>query len=244
MRRIISTIFIIITLNSFCFSQGIVRLTNGESPPYQSEYLPNNGYVSQIVTESFELVDLTVEYGFFPWKRAYENARNGSWNGSVVWVKTDERADEILFSSPVAFITKLMIFKKSNVVDYNTAADLKGLKIGRMRGYTYGSIFDEASNDGIFYTYDFNSLEMGINMLIFGKIDALAGELEVAKDIIHTHTSFTSNQFEFGKVMDVSPLSVVFTKNDRGAELLAKFEEGLFKLKESGRYKELVQPYE
>ena len=78
-----------------------IRLTNGEWPPYLSEHLEHYGVVSRIVTEAFALEGVKVEYGFFPWKQAYELAESGEWDGSLIWLRTPEREQYFYFSEPI-----------------------------------------------------------------------------------------------------------------------------------------------
>ncbi|MEE9297196.1 MAG: amino acid ABC transporter substrate-binding protein, partial [Phycisphaerae bacterium] len=58
-----------------------IRLTNGEWQPYLSKDSPHHGFASHIVTEAFALVGVEVEYGFFPWKRSFKLAKEGTWDG-------------------------------------------------------------------------------------------------------------------------------------------------------------------
>ncbi len=65
--------------------------------PYLSAELPHYGFASHLVEEAFAAVDIDVEYGFFPWQRSYNYAREGKdpdggrWHGTLVWVPTEER---------------------------------------------------------------------------------------------------------------------------------------------------------
>ena len=79
-----------------------IRITNGEWTPYLSEHLPHYGVSSHIVTEAFALVDVEVEYGFFPWQRSFKLAKSGEkWDGSAVWYYSEERARHFHYSDAV-----------------------------------------------------------------------------------------------------------------------------------------------
>ncbi len=86
-------IFLIVI--SFLFSTALyaettIRITNGEWEPYLSEHCYKYGLASHIVSEAFRLEGINVEWGFFPWKRSYEWAKDGSWDASAVWWPTKE----------------------------------------------------------------------------------------------------------------------------------------------------------
>lgn len=64
-----------------------IRITNGEWPPYLSKKLPHYGFASHLITEAFATVNVEVEYGFFPWKRAFRNAQEGTDRKSALSFK-------------------------------------------------------------------------------------------------------------------------------------------------------------
>ncbi len=79
-----------------------IKITIGEWPPYLSKDLKYYGVVARIITEAFALEGLSVEYGFFPWKRAFVLAKNSQdWDGSAIWSVNEERKVFFIFSDPV-----------------------------------------------------------------------------------------------------------------------------------------------
>lgn len=49
--------------------------------PYIGQKLKNQGYVAEIIRESFKRVGYTVEIVFYPWVRAVNMAQNGTVDG-------------------------------------------------------------------------------------------------------------------------------------------------------------------
>lgn len=242
MNKIFSIILLIFSA-TFSFTHETIKITIGEWPPFISEESENYGFLSLLVSETFELVDVKVEYGFYPWKRSYEMAKSGEWDASIGWSKTKEREVDFYFSSAIGKQSKVIMFLKSKPVNYKTAMDLKGISLGKTRGYTYGPIFDKAAKDGVFKSSDTNSDSQSIKMLLNGRFDAIAAELEVANYILEKEFGNSKDKVSFGPVMDEIPLNVAFTKSPRGEALHAKFEEGLLKLKVSGRYDAILNTY-
>ncbi len=107
-----------------------IRLTNGEWQPYLSKDTPHYGFASHIVTEAFELVGVEVEYGFFPWKRSYKIAKEGTWDGTAVWVDSDERREDFFFSDAVVPSTWGFFHLKDSGFDWDSYEDLTDVKIG------------------------------------------------------------------------------------------------------------------
>ena len=87
------TIIILIYLCNLhvSFADETIRLANGEWAPYFSTKLKYYGIGSRIVAEAFHLEGIKVEYGFFPWKRAFEIAKEGKWPGVVGFESSTER---------------------------------------------------------------------------------------------------------------------------------------------------------
>ncbi len=126
-----------------------IMITNGEWLPYHSENLPHYGAGSRIVTEAFALEGIKVEWGFFPWSRAYSYAVDGTWEASIGWIKTPEREEEVYFSEPVYGGPWVFFHLKSVPFEWNTIDDLQGLTIGATADYSYGDEFDNAEKQGI-----------------------------------------------------------------------------------------------
>ncbi len=125
--------------------QHTIRLTNGEWSPYLSKHLPHYGYMSHIVTEAFALEGITVEYGWYPWARAFDYAKDGDWDGSIAWSKSSEREKVVLFSEIAIAATREMFFsRKDDQFDWQTLADLEGLRVGGVIGYVHLELLEAA----------------------------------------------------------------------------------------------------
>lgn len=138
----------LVSLFPGCVLGESVRITNGEWPPFTSERLPDKGPLSRIVSEAFALEGVTVEYGYFPWKRSYDYARSGKWDGSVGWAPTPKHQQDFLMSKPVLTVDKGLFHLKNLPFDWKTIDDLKGWKVGSTAGYSYGDEWDKAVGDG------------------------------------------------------------------------------------------------
>jgi len=139
---VVSCLFFAVTQSAV--AEQTVRLTNGEWQPYMSEHVPHLGMGSHIVTEAFALVDVQVEYGFVPWKRAFDVAKKGTWDGTVGWSYNDERGQSFFFTDPVFPSIFGFFHLKDSTFDWNAMEDLKDTKIGATMEYSYGDDFDTA----------------------------------------------------------------------------------------------------
>ena len=223
----------------------VVRLTNGEWPPYTSEALKHHGVFSHIVTKAFEQEGVRVEYSFYPWKRAYFEAAEGNYDGSVAWAPTEEREKEFHFSDPVTTSKKVFFHLRSYDFHWSTIDDLKALNIGATTHYTYGKEFDEASLGGELNIEYVASDKFNVRKLLHNRIQIFPMEIEVGYSLIHTmlppeQAALITNHL---KPIMQAPICVAFSKKipaQRASRLQKLLNSGLKKLMASGQYEELI----
>lgn len=166
-----------------------LRLTNGEWPPYMSKEMENYGVFSQIVTEAFALEGVTVEYGFFPWKRSFEYAKSGTWDGTIAWTRTEERGQWFYFSEMVMAAGEVIFQLKEKPIQWAEVSDLRHVKIGGTIGYNYGDEFMEAEKKGII-TVD-RSVEdvVCLKKLLHGRLDGCVIDIHTGYYVINENFS-------------------------------------------------------
>ncbi len=130
-------------------AQTTINITNGEWEPYLSQYSHQYGIDAHVVTESFKLEGININWGFFPWKRSYQLAKNGNeWHASAAWWPSDETKADFLVSDPISNTSFVFFHLKSKVFDWQSIKDLAGLKIGGTLEYDYGREFMNAMHKG------------------------------------------------------------------------------------------------
>lgn len=217
-----------------------VRLTTGEWPPYISRDLRHNGLISRIVTQAFALEDIEVEYGFYPWKRAMDLAKTADWDGSSVWLWTEERSRDFLYSDPIIDSQEVFFHLRGANFDWEGYSDLARYEIGVTLGYSYGEEFDRQVKEGRVRVQKVATDELNFNKLLMGRIDAFVCNIEIGyfllrakfgpgtADLITHHPKFVTTGV---------PLHVIISRNnERGPDCLEAFNRGLARLKESGMY--------
>ena len=231
------TFVFVIFLPTQSQSIDVVRLTNGDWPPYLTSKAPPYGSASQVVSEAFKLVGIEVQYGFFPAKRALEYAQKGDWDGSIAWIKTAERESIFYYSEQPVLKPKRVIFHlKTTPFGWEKIKDLEEWRIGTTIGYSYGEEFD---NNNWLNRYPVARDELSIKKLIKGRIDIVPMEKEVAKTLMKS--ILTPEEMELvtyhPREISHSDYYLIISKsNKQGARLIRKFNKGLQLLRESGRY--------
>jgi len=224
-----------------------IRITSGEWEPFLSNYSYQYGFGSHIVTEAFKLEGITVEWGFFPWQRAYQNAKSGeNWDASCCWWP-DESKKEFLFSDTITETSFVFFHLKSYNFHWSSLQDLEKVKIGGTSKYDYGNGFMEAiaakKINVEFTTKD----EFNYKKLLAGQIQVFPNDPSVGKAQIRNSLSsdeanlLTYNPKEFGK----STIHLIISVNNkRNKYFLDKFNAGMKKLKASGHYQQMLKDFE
>ena len=220
-----------------------VRLTNGEWQPYMSEHIPHYGMGSHLVTDAFKMVDVAVEYGFFPWKRAYTISKNGKWEGSVGWAYNEDRAAAFYYSDPVFPSSNAFFHLKGSAFDWETMDDMKDIKIGATLEYIYGDEFAAAANSKLINPEYVASDELNLKKLLNGRIDVFVGNVLVTyAQIRDTFSEQEALEFtHHRKVLSSIDLHLILTRaNPDSKQLIDVFNDGLRQLRDSGRYEKII----
>ncbi len=237
-------IFFWLTFAFISYSQATpketVIVTTGEWSPLISENLSDSGPISTVVKEAFLQSSIDVKFRFLPWKRAMREVDIGSSDASSAWRITDERKKKFLFSDSVYENENVFFYLKSKPFNWNEFKDLKHYQVGAVLAYAYSEEFERAEKKGAFQVYRVNKEKLLIYMLISGRIHAFPANREVGLNLIRSEAPELFNDFAIHpKPLIKKPLSLIFKNNTKGRRLLKKFNDGLKKLKTSGRIEEI-----
>ncbi|MBK8969928.1 MAG: hypothetical protein IPM37_00615 [Hahellaceae bacterium] len=76
----------------------IVRISTGEYAPYTSQHATHGGFVNRVIHAAFATQKREVEFVYYPWKRALEEAAMGNAQASSFWFIDKDRAVSIYFT--------------------------------------------------------------------------------------------------------------------------------------------------
>ncbi|WLQ13632.1 transporter substrate-binding domain-containing protein [Hahella aquimaris] len=233
---IVSVVLCLIT--SFAQAEKIT-LANGEWAPYLSENLKHHGFMSRIVKDAFAEEGIEVDYVFLPWKRGYEDAKEGKFEGTLIWGYNDERAKDFYFSDTVATLGTSLFYNKDNPIDWSAPEDLAKYKVGGIIGYAYG--IEELENQGAVKIDRIGNEEGNYKKLAAGRLDIVLEDTEVGIESI-TRFGFADKLIPHPKTLEPRKYSVLISKKTPNAQhLLDAFNRGLKKVIEDGRYDKYLQ---
>lgn len=244
--KTIKTILLILYLFSIVtngFAEETIRLTNGEWPPYLSKNLKYYGVASRIVAEAFALEGIKVKYVFYPWKRAYQNAETGKWDGSVVWFDTPKRRTAFYISDSVIDVQYVFFHLKSYSFNWDNIEDLKGIRIGGTLGYNYSKMFQKAEETGIIKVERVPKDEQNFKKLLKGRIQIFPNDLDVGYAMLRN--IFAPEQVQLftyhPKPVRAAPHHLLLSKKiKRNKRMIELFNKGLKRLKANGQVEQYL----
>ncbi|GGA99749.1 substrate-binding periplasmic protein [Agarivorans gilvus] len=243
--RTLLTLLVIVTPLKVSAANQVVTLSNGEWPPFTSQDLAQQGFISEIVRQAFALQGYNVHYQFLPWARAYRYAESGRVDGSVIWTKTPHRLKTMLFSEPVFQHTYVFFYRAADNFNWREMSDLRGFRIGGSEGYSYGYEFDQAVKRGELNIDYVSSDILNLKKLQAKRIDLFPSDIQVGYYLLkQLFPELQAEQFKHHpKPIVEIETHVLFSKVDltRGKLLQAAFNKGLQELRANGTYQKLVE---
>lgn len=217
-----------------------VRLTNGHWPPYMEKAPPHFGVISHIVTLAFAKQDIPVTYGFYPWSRAGMLAKKGRWDGSVAWTCRRELLKHFHFSAPIVAHNYVLFHRTNMDFDWNEVKDLESYRVGLTQDYNYGEEFEEAVAAGTISADITTSDESNFRKLAAGRIDLFPMEPAVGMGMLKELNLSDKITFHTTPLQSDYLYLVLSRRVPESERYLKEFNEGLSKLRESGRLEKLI----
>ncbi|MBB5203251.1 polar amino acid transport system substrate-binding protein [Inhella inkyongensis] len=220
-----------------------LQIATGEFPPYATASRADQGIALSIVRRAFELDGHQVKFTFLPWSRAQLETEAGKWDASAHWGASDERRKKFLLSDNLLSEQWVFLHRRAMAFDWMRLEDLQSFVIGMTRDYTYTPELWSAARAGTLISSSVPNDLAGLKMLQAGRIDVLPLERNVACDLLvqHFDDAAAGQIAAHPRAMtDQFTTHVLFPKG-KGASphLLADFNRGLKKLRESPEYAKL-----
>jgi polar amino acid transport system substrate-binding protein len=242
LNKFLLGLLILISFTGYA-EEKVVRLTNGEWKPFLSETTPNFGFVSHIITEAFAAEGYRVEYSFYPWARAYDQAKKGAFDGSAAWMDGQDRRENFYLTNPISEAAYHFFYLKDDGFDWETLEDLQDISIGATLEYTYTAEFISAAKNKELDVQFVSTDEMNLKKLLKGRIKIFPGEVTVTYGQLRSlFPESTVNKFtHHPKPLTTSPLHLLLSKKaDRAKELNDVFNSGLEKIKKNGTFDQVM----
>lgn len=213
-------------------------LFDAENPPFM--YARNgaaSGIYPALVSEAFRRMDSTVTLRAIPWKRALLAIASGDAGIGGVY-RTPSREFAWDFSDAIYEETAMLYVLRGGDFKFDGLADLRGKKIGVIRGWSYGHAFDSAVHDGLVMVEEENSDILNFRMLAAGRLDAVLA----LKESGDRYSEFmNAGIHRLSGTVTSNRTYVAFSKESGMASVLASFNFALASMKRDGTFDRIVR---
>lgn len=215
--------------------------------PYTCEPNEKEGILIDIARKVFSQNNIAVKYRFMPWTRAQSETEKGLHNAIIGAFEADAKGF-ILPTSPILYGTNGFFTLASSTWQYSGIDSLKGLSLGIIDGYSYGSPIDEYiksnfSSARIQFSAGADALRKNLIKLASKKVDVILDEPRVVRyewKVLGNPAAELKRAGVYGK----EGIWIAFSPRRTESEELAKmFSLGLEKLEKSGEVQRIADMY-
>ncbi len=176
-------LYLLICVVTFCShsKELIVGINTNSYPPY---YIHDNGELNGFSLDVAELIAAklghTLKYQALPWARINQYLQEGKIDMVLLYLETEQRKEYVHYASTPYIKESYRFFKKNrsqlNYTGY--LQDISNTSIGVIRGYSYGSTFD---NFNFAKKYISGSEVQLLEMLQKDRVELIVGNEAVIK---------------------------------------------------------------
>ncbi len=241
MKKIVGIFIVIFFLAINLYANKTINLLIGEWAPYTSKTEIKGKIAEVIVSEAFKLEDVEVKYEYYPWRRSYQSAKAGFGTGTFPWYYSEQRnKDFIVTKEPLLKVKNVFFHLKSLDFQWENYEDLKKYSNGGIMGYTSTSLLQSKGVDVQLVP----RAELNFKKILNHRIDITPYGVEVGYYLINKIFSKEERALftHHPKALLDSKMYMLISRAIPNAQKLADtFDQGLRKLKKSGRYDQIIQ---
>ena len=195
------------------------------------------GIYPAVVAEAFRRMNQAVSLRAEPWNRALLGIAAGtSGIGGVYRNSTRDLAWD--FSDAIYEETTMLYVARGGDFRFNGLADLRGKKIGVLRGWSYGDAFDSAVREGLISVEDEYSDMVNFRKLAAGRLDAVIAIRESGDEYLGF---MSAGLHRLPGALTVNKTYLAFSKNAKMGAVIAAFNSALDSMKKDGTFDKILQ---
>ena len=193
------------------------------------------GLCPELVRQVAASAGLDLSIVALPWTRALMLVRLDKMGIAGIY-KSSEHLRRLDFSDPLFVVTVWVYSLAKKPRPFKTIADLYGLRVGAIRGWSYGDEFDLARKQGKFLVDVADSDANGMSKLRAGRIDVMLSIEQSAQIVLAGSNDVVASEVPLRE----APVYLAFSKSLRMRALLGRFNQALAALVSDGRYNQIV----
>ncbi len=230
------------------FAQELTILGYDKEPP---KFYKERGQPKGIFIDMLRYIEKEIGYTFhiklYPWKRAYTYSLMAK-GGIIGLSMTKERLQIFDYSDIMYYDEVMVVVIKGKEFHFENINDLKGKKVGLIRGATFGDEFNQAVRSRLFTPKEDESHVQRLMKLLYGRIDValVAPGKAGVFNYIQSDPHLRENKNKFvvlSKPLKRDPNYLGISKKLRMTGFIAKFNKALKKGWETGTFQKIMDSY-
>ncbi len=217
----------------------VVIALDSQNPPfmYAGRDGQPHGVYALLLRAVFAQVDVTARIVCLPWPRALAGLDRAEHGVGGLYA-TAERQAKHDFSQVLHVETLRVYARRGGLRLFDRIDDLRGLRVGVLRGWSYGDAFDAATRSAAFGVEPVASDAQNFGKLERGFLD-VAVAIEQAGDALLAIGDYPSVR-ALPNPLTENPTYLAFNKSAQQRPLIARFDESLDRLRRSGEHARIV----
>lgn len=219
-----------------------IRIATGEYPPWTGSTLPHHGYVNHIIQEAFSSQGVGVIFVYQPWKRAFEEARQGKFDATSYWYDNTERRESMVFSDPL-ITNRTVFFQRQDdaEIHWKSLGDLSSYRMSATLGFTYTDDFYQAMQNDIINPVMVPSDVQNLKLLMAKRTDIFATD-EMSGFYMAAQLSIDPRKLKVVKpaLTTTNGYLLASKSNSDSDVVIDTFNRGLRAIKASGKYQAIL----
>lgn len=213
-------------------------LATDEWPPYEYDH-GKKGIAVDLIKAISETEKIPVNIKVYSWARGVNLVKTRQICGIFLIQQNTERKKYMYFmDEPLVLGNDVLFYRKER--NYKNRKNLKGLKIGVVIGYIYPSGFwKDVSQSEIDNTAS-DTYQL-LKKVLAGRVDMVIVDKRVGSYILKRMGRF--NEISYIPKGYNREYSIAFSKKPENKVIIKKFQNGLKKIKQNGKYQKILNKY-
>lgn len=195
------------------------------------------GLYPLLLRAAFDRMNEPVRIEPMPWSRALQQLDQAEAGVGGIY-KNTERMQKYDFSAPI-FVERLLLYaRRDRPPRFTSVADLGGLRIGVIRGWSYGDAFDRARRSGQLLVEEVAADAQNFSKLESGRLDAVVAVEQAGSAQLASGAFPSVAALPVPLAMNATHLA--FHKAAQLRPLLERFDAAIAALRRTGEHERLV----
>ena len=211
-----------------------VNLASIEFLPYTSKKLPKDGYLTDLIRNSFSNEGYETNIEFYPITRAKLEAQTSKVKGYF----PSYECDKGIFKKSESIGKAILGFAvlKSNIFEINKLEDLSNKIVGKVKNKFFSNEFDILSNKKLFTVEEANNDQLNIQKLLHIRVDVILIEKYVYDYELESSKDLKDKIVFLDKFTQNKNLYICFNSNKLNNKILKDFNNGMSKINKDQFY--------